>query len=164
MILRLEREELPDKTKGQLFVDGNANWFNGNPGYILEDPVRDKNGDGDLDDSGEEKIYGKTAINYGRYRVITSFSNRFQKKMIQLINVRGSAIKFGDKPIDACGVRIHGGNKVADTLGCPLLGAKRQPNGDVYECKEINEKLLMLVDAADNTGEVYIDIVKKQTT
>lgn len=156
MILRIEREEKPDKTPGELFVDNN------HFGWIIEDPVRDKNGDGDLDDAGEQKVYGNTAINYGRYRVITSFSNRFKKKMIQLINVRGSEIKFGDKSIDACGVRIHGGNTVADTLGCPLLGAKRQANGDVYECKEVNERLLQLVDAADNTGEVYIDIIKKQ--
>lgn len=161
MILRLEREELPNKTIGELFVDGKHFC------WTLEDPVRDKNHDGDLDDEGEEKIYGKTAINYGRYRVIVSFSNRFQKRTCQLINVRGQNIKFGDKPIDACGVRMHGGNTVDDTLGCPLNGAKRIDDksnpkyGDVYDCKEINERLVMLVDAADKTGEVYIDIVKK---
>lgn len=158
MRLRIERDPQVDKTPGELFVDNN------HFGWILEDPVRDKNHDGDLDDEGEKKIYGQTAINYGTYRVITSFSNRFKKKMIQLINIRGESIKFGDKSIDSCGVRIHGGNTVADTLGCPLLGSKRQPNGDVYDCKEVNEKLLMLVDAADNTGEVYIDIIKKQNT
>lgn len=156
MRLRLEREELPDKTPGELLVD------NVHFGWMLEDPVRDKNNDGDLDDEGEEKIYGNTAINYGTYRVITSFSNRFKKKMIQLINVRGSNIKFGDKSIDACGVRVHGGQTTADTLGCPLLGAKRKPNLDIYECKEVNERLLKLVDEADNTEEVYIDIVKKE--
>lgn len=156
MKLCIERIELPDKTTGDLLVDGK--FF----GYTLEDPVRDKNHDGDTDDSGEEKIYGKTAINYGTYRVIISFSNRFQKRTLQLINIRGGAIKFGDKSIDQCGVRIHGGNTVDDTLGCPLLGARRLPNGDVYECKEINERLLKLVEAADTTGEVYIEIIQKK--
>ena len=35
----------------------------------LEDVVRDINKDGDLNDVGEGKIYGKTAIPYGRYEI-----------------------------------------------------------------------------------------------
>jgi hypothetical protein len=160
MICTIKRTELPTKTISDFLVEGV------HFGHILEDKVRDLNHDGDLDDAGETKVYGKTAINYGRYRLIVSFSNRFKKQMIQIINVRGSNIKFGDQSIDACGVRIHGGNDISDTLGCPLLGAKRiedkkNPDyGNVYDCKAINETLLSLVKEADTKEEVYLDIVK----
>ena len=35
----------------------------------LEDKVRDLNADGDLNDEGEGKVYGKTAIPYGTYEI-----------------------------------------------------------------------------------------------
>lgn len=157
MIVRIEREELPKKTIGEMFVDNNR--F----GFILEDHCRDKNADGVL----EEKIYGETALPYGRYRLIITYSGTFRKRMIQIVNVKGGNIKFGDYSVDAAGARIHGGNTILDTFGCPLLGAFRKTDatkedyGDVYKCKDINAKLFHLVDTACTTGIVYLDIVKK---
>lgn len=158
MIVTLKREELPKKTIGEMFVDNN------HLGWTLEDHCKDKNADGVLD---VPKIYGETALPYGRYRLIITYSGTFRKEMIQIVNVKGGNIKFGDYSVDAAGARIHGGNTIKDTFGCPLLGANRKTDatkedyGDVYSCKVVNEKLFNLVKAACTTGIVYFDIVKK---
>lgn len=144
MLVTIKRKELPTKTAGQILVDGI------HFGYTLEDPVR----------PADQFEKGNTAIPYGRYRLSISFSNRFKKRMILVTNVRGSNILFHGTSIDACGIRIHGGNSVADTLGCPLLGAKQKSDGDIYECAGVNEKLLSMVEEHDKFEEVYLEIVK----
>ena len=85
------------RTIGKLFIDGE--YFC----YTLEDAVRDK------------KIAGVTAIPAGTYRCIVNMSNRFQKLMPLLLEVPGFE-----------GVRIHSGNKAADTAGCILVGYEWQ--------------------------------------
>lgn len=109
MILNLIRKEFTDKsTIGDLYIDGT--FFC----YTLEDIVRDLkdlNNDGDFDDVGEGKVYGKTAIPYGEYNVVLSMSNRFKKVLPEVLNVPGYS-----------GVRIHAGNTDKDTHGCPLVG------------------------------------------
>ena len=67
---------------------------------VLEDPVR----------TGP-KIWGNTAIPGGNYKMILSFSQRFQKILPLLLDVPGFT-----------GIRIHSGNTSADTHGCLLLG------------------------------------------
>lgn len=149
------RDEKPGKTPGQIFVDGRPFAF------ILEDQVRDHNADGDLDDAGEGKVYGQTAIPYGTYQLKVTYSNRFKKDMIQVFNIPGGKIRFGTELIDACGVRIHGGNTVENTLGCPLMGANRKPDGDVFNCKDVNDKLVALVREACKTQMVLLNIRRK---
>lgn len=77
----------------------------------LEDTVRDKNNDGDLNDPGEEKIFGETAIPKGVYKMIINYSQRFKCNMPLLLNVPGFE-----------GIRIHPGNDAKNTEGCILLG------------------------------------------
>jgi hypothetical protein len=83
-------------TIGELFIDGKFEC------YTLEDVEREK------------KIYGETAIDKGTYKVIINRSNRFKVDMPLLLNVP----KFE-------GIRIHSGNKAADTHGCILVGVTR---------------------------------------
>ena len=52
-----------------------------------------------------------TAIPEGRYRLRTTFSQRFQRNTPQLMDVP-----------QFTGIRIHAGNTAADTDGCILLG------------------------------------------
>jgi len=89
-------------TIGQLFVDGEHEC------YTLEDIVRPV---------GAAKVYGETAIPYGTYEVVITFSNRFQRELPLLVGVPGFD-----------GIRIHPGNQVEDTLGCILVGASHTSN------------------------------------
>lgn len=79
----------------------------------LEDVCRDLNRDGDLDDQGETKVYGETAIPSGTYKVTLAMSPRF-KKLLPLLH--------GIKNYE--GVLIHHGNFAKDTHGCILVGTR----------------------------------------
>lgn len=60
------------------------------------------------------KIAKKTALPAGEYRLILSISNRFQRLMPEVLNVKGFA-----------GIRIHGGNTHENTEGCILIAKNR---------------------------------------
>lgn len=72
----------------------------------LEDTVRDV------------KIHGKTAIPAGRYKVVLQNSPKFGPDTISLLDVPGFEY-----------IRIHGGNTVDDTEGCPLVGLELTQSG-----------------------------------
>lgn len=113
MELKLKRDLLNSKyTLGELFIDG-VHFC-----YTVEDTVRDKNNDGDLDDSGEAKVYGETAIPKGVYKMRLSMSNRFKVMMPEVLAVKGFE-----------GIRIHAGNTAIDSHGCIIVGTVRTPNG-----------------------------------
>lgn len=135
MLITLKRHECGDGfTLGTLSIDGLF------LGYTCEDEDRR------LED-GNEKVYGKTAIPRGRYEVVLSFSNRFQKIMPEVLTVPGFS-----------GVRIHGGNTAADTLGCPLLGAELTGNG-VRDCAAVNATLKRRIQLAlDRNERVWLEV------
>ena len=92
-----------------------------------------------LEEISKKRIYGQTAIPSGTYEVKMTYSNRFHSrawgkkydgKAPELINEKG----FG-------GVRIHPGNKAADTLGCILVG-KNSIKGMVTNSQAYYYKLL----------------------
>lgn len=115
--------KMPNFTMGELWINGV--FFC----HTLEDQIRDSNNDGDIDDAGEEKVYGKTAIPRGDYKVVVTRSERFSEM----------ASKKAGKPIDIYlplllnvkgfeGIRIHGGNKAEDSLGCILVAYNAYKN------------------------------------
>lgn len=107
-ILTLKRDTYTSKTTiGKLYL---------NDMFIcdtLEDVCRDINRDGDLDDTGETKVYGETAIPSGIYKITLEMSPRFKKLLPLLHNVK-----------NYIGVLIHMGNWAKDTHGCILVGER----------------------------------------
>lgn len=73
--------------------------------HILEDF------DAKLEDNPKAKVYGKTAIPRGKYKIVRDKSNRFG-----FITPRFLAVP------NYVGVRCHPGNDAEDTEGCPLPG------------------------------------------
>jgi hypothetical protein len=109
MNIQVIRETFTSKsTIGKMYIGGR--FFC----YTLEDVDRDKNKDGDLNDPGEQKVYGETAIPRGTYKVTLTMSNRFKVVMPLLNNVPGFE-----------GIRIHNGNTSEHTHGCLLVGESK---------------------------------------
>ncbi len=132
----------PDYTIGKLY------WQNGTKEVyicdILEDPVRNK-----ITSSLNNfvKVFGKTAIPYGTYEIIRSFSNRFNKVLPLLLNVPHYD-----------GVRIHSGNTAEDTDGCLLPGFNKV-KGKVVDSRKVFKDLDDRLVKWLKTGKVYIQIV-----
>lgn len=77
-----------------------------------------------------KKLYGKTAIPIGRYKVILSYSNKFRKTLPLIKDVIGFA-----------GIRIHSGNTADDSLGCIIVG-ENKIKGGVINSKVTLERLM----------------------
>lgn len=90
-----------------------------------------------------KKVYGKTAIPMGRYKVILSYSNKFGKTLPLLKDVLGFS-----------GVRIHSGNTAADSLGCIIVGENKIKGG------VINSRVTMerLMTKLRGQKDIYITI------
>lgn len=114
--------------------------------YTLEDKIR------------EVKIPKITAIPYGIYKLDFTYSNRFEKDMIQLLNVKNNNMEFE-------GVRIHSGNTEKDTEGCILVGQKvlnKQNNYSIYESKVALKKIEKYVKGLFSKNiDLWINISKK---
>ena len=140
MKLRLERRYLgPQYTIGSLFINGL---------YFcdtIEDKVRDFNKDGDLLDLGEDKVYGETAIPYGKYDVELSMSPKFKRLLPMVLNVKHFT-----------GIRIHRGNTAKDSHGCILPG-ENKVRGKVINSTPYEKEIVKLMKEATKRGEA-IDI------
>lgn len=121
----------PKCTIGKMYIDEVETC------YTLEDVVR------------EEKIYGETAIPAGRYRVVVTFSNRFQRDLPLLVDVPNFT-----------GIRIHPGNTAADTHGCLLVGVGVSPHGDsIYGSRTAFVMVFQQIrDAIQRGEEVWIEV------
>lgn len=131
MILELKRKIFTDdSTIGELSIDGV--FFC----YTLEDKVRDA------------KIKNITAIAYGKYEIAITFSNRFQQYMPLLLKVP-----------EFEGVRIHSGNKSADTEGCILVGSSKSLNF-IGNSRITYKSLFAKMKLASKKEKIFINITK----
>lgn len=139
MKLTLKRFHFADTyTIGKLFINGKEFCD------VLEDVVRDKNKDGDLQDAGEAKVYGRTAIPFGTYKVVLTMSNRFKIVLPLLVDVP-----------EFEGIRIHAGNDSADTHGCLLVGENKE-RGKVLNSRATMDKLMPILE---KEKDITIEII-----
>lgn len=125
MELKLKRlHKNPTYTIGKLYVDGQ---------YLcdtVEDCDRGLKQSMTSQQIAVKKVYGKTAIPSGRYKVTLTFSNKF-KRVLPLVN---DVIGF-------LGIRIHAGNTADDSLGCIIVG-ENKIKGGVVNSKVTLERLM----------------------
>ena len=133
MLMQLTREWFTDNsTIGELKIADEFECF------TLEPVVRDK------------KIDGETAIPAGTYEIAISFSDRFQRKMPELLNVPNFV-----------GVRIHPGNYPKDTKGCILVGQTRGVDFIGQSRDAFGSLFDKILDAIENE-KVFIGIIMKK--
>lgn len=142
MELKLTRNYQKDTyTIGRLYVEGDL--FSN----TLEDPVRDYS-------DPNYKVYGKTAIPYGRYRITMVHSPKFSKRY------GGRKVPLLNNVPDFTGILIHSGNTAEDTDGCILVGQNTQ-RGRLTSSLATLYKLLDIFDSVSEDEEIWIDIVAK---
>lgn len=95
----------------------------------------------------QEKCYGRTSIPRGRYVLENSLSARFKKTLPAVLDVPGFA-----------GIRIHGGNTAADSLGCILVGQVRTATG-IAQCASTVQRLVaMIKSCAARNEKCYLEV------
>jgi hypothetical protein len=130
MNIRVLRKTFTEEsTIGELSINGQFECF------TLEDKVR------------AVKIHGKTAIPAGIYEVAITFSEKFQKPLPLLMNVPNFA-----------GIRIHPGNKAADTEGCILVGTTKGTDS-VANSRKAFKALFEKIESALKKEKVFIEVV-----
>jgi hypothetical protein len=144
MELYLKRDTFTEiSTTGKLLIDGQFECF------ILEDRDRGLTDTMPLAEIVATKIYGKTAIPYGRYEVDWTMSARFKVFMPILLNVKGYS-----------GIRIHKGNTEIDSLGCLLCGRKRANNVITESTAATNLLYTKIQTAKSRREKIFITIAK----
>ena len=160
MEIRVRRKYLKDA-----YTIGVMEYFDGNDWIwmadTLEDKVRDLNKDGDLDDYGEKKIYGETAIPYGRYRVdMDTVSPKFSKYAFYQRVCKGKLPRLVDvKHFSGILIHVADGMKGADLLqGCIGIGRNLIKGGLLYGMETFNRVYKKLKEYHESGEEIWITI------
>ena len=135
MEIQLKRTVMtPKSTIGELYVNNKFEC------YVLEDTDRR------LEQNPDAKIHGETCIPRGKYQIVVTQSARFGRPLPLLVDVPGYT-----------GVRIHTGNKPADTDGCLLPGLTYKENW-VSDSTVAWAALFDKIKSALTTEKVWITI------
>lgn len=144
MKLLLKRKFKGEKyTIGDLYIDGEF-FCNTLEDKVREFPATCPNTPKWLNCECPEKVYGKTAIPAGIYRVTMEYSPRFKRKLPLLHNVP-----------HFLGILIHPGNRHEQSEGCLLTGFNRV-KGQVLDSRVTSDKLNAILSEQD---DITIEIV-----
>ena len=133
---------------GEEYTIGKLSYYDGNKWIYfcdtMEDKVRDLNKNSKFD-NGEVKVYGKTAIPYGNYKMVIEWSPKFQMNLPLLIDV--NSFEY---------IRIHAGNTAEDSHGCILVGFNKEKGKVLDSRKTLNSLLQLLKDSKDAEHDIEI--------
>jgi hypothetical protein len=139
MKLLLKRKVLTDRyTQGELYVNDVIFCF------TIEDKVRAKAGMW----KRIFKIKGQTAIPYGTYPVLVTWSNRFKRMLTGVFNVP-----------DFEGIRIHNGTSELSSEGCIIVSHHVAGQGKLVNDKAAMNQLCILIEDAQKKEKVTIEII-----
>ena len=141
MEIKLIRITLANEyTEGELWIDGH--FFC----YTVEDKVRAKAGFW----KRVLKVYAKTAIPYGYYPVLVTWSNRFNRMLTGIFKVP-----------DFEGIRVHNGSSANSSAGCVIVSYKRNGQGWLLNEKAAMNDFCNKVEEKQKTEKIFISIVDK---
>lgn len=159
MEMYLERDpSTQNATIGNLFIAGAREC------YTLEDVVREVEGV----PVEQWKIPKRTAIPFGRFRVVLSRSERFSRHASEKASAAaGHAVKVDvvlpeiQNVPGFTGVRMHGGNGPDDTDGCTCVGHLKVGPERIADCAPALQAVIHKIDTAIKGGdEVWLNVVK----
>ena len=154
MELTLDRKYRKEKYSiGKLYVNGR----------YLCDTCEDKDRNLYQGMSKEEiariKVYGETAVPFGRYRISMKRKSPKYSQKKQYEKCGGYVPYLRDVP-GFSGILIHIGNFASDSAGCILVGENKVKGGVVNSTKWF-WKLYDILKQADDAGEeIWITITK----
>lgn len=103
-----------------------------------------------LENGVTQKVYGRTAIPRGTYKLSVGTHSLNGHPAAEYIEINGIP--------GYSGVLFHGGNKAEHSLGCILVGKVRTQTG-IADCKDTVANLLTIVKALLALGdEVWLEV------
>ena len=105
----------------------------------------------------QEKVYGETAIPYGRYKINMKTQSPKYANSKQYEKCNGFLPRL-EKVTGFSGVLIHIGNFPKDTLGCILVGENKVKGGVVNSTLWFWKLYDILKKADDEGKDIYISI------
>lgn len=144
--LIISREDFhPLCTQSRMLANGNLFCF------VLEDTDRGLDSSMPLQQITAMKVYGKTAIPVGRYKVGRAWWAKHSRWVPHIENVPGYD-----------GIYMHSGVTADDSLGCPLVG-EHVFNDRTQNTTEARKRLDdLILTQISNGGDVYITITRKE--
>ena len=144
MLIIVIRKEFTDAyTLGELYI--NDKFFC----YTMEDTDRGIDENHPTGAIKQIKVPKRTAIPYGDYRIMLSFSKKLKRFLPLLLDVPAFR-----------GIRIHKGSTHEWSSGCILVGMKKG-NGKLLDILEAERKLIEVLKSVNETEAIYIKIIKE---
>ena len=135
-----------DFTVGNLYIDGKRIC------ETMEDRDRNLTDTKTEEENMKMKMYGKTAIPIGTYKLTIDYSNKYNKMLPHILDV---------KAFD--GIRIHSLNFASESLGCIGPGIFNGVNAVTYSRATMSKIQPMIQAAIDNGEKVTIDVFYEDT-
>ena len=105
-----------------------------------------------------KKVYGQTAIPYGRYEVRLTYSPKYATRP-RAAKYKGLIPEIMEVP-GFSNVRLHVGNSSADTSGCPLVGENKVVGRLVNSTQAFYDLMDYYLVPAHETGQKMFITIK----